>query len=392
MNKEAIVCYMHAGSGNHGCEAIANSTCQMLEKPIRLISNRPEEDRTYSVGKLCEIVPYRKVTTNILHHGLLFLKRFFPGQKDSYARYQYQEVLGPNAYQTCLSIGGDNYCYEDMLFEVMSVNRELRKQGSDTVLWGCSIEPDVLKRSEVLSDLLGYRLIIARESITYDALCAAGLGKTTVLCPDPAFTLKTDRKAFPEGFINHGVVGINLSPLIMKSESVEGITIDNYRELIRYLLSETSLNIALIPHVIWENNDDRIPMKLLLSEISKEYKECNRIHLVEDCNCMELKGYIAACKYFIGARTHATIAAYSSCVPTLVVGYSVKARGIAKDIFGTDKNYVLPVQSLSDRGDLVKAFSWIVLEELAIREHLEKVMPEYIQRAGLAKEYLTERC
>ena len=38
--------------------------------------------------------------------------------------------------------------------------------------------------------------------------------------------------------------------------------------------------------------------------------------------------------------------AYSSCVPTLVVGYSVKARGIARDIFGTEDRYVLPVQSL----------------------------------------------
>lgn len=55
---------------------------------------------------------------------------------------------------------------------------------------------------------------------------------------------------------------------------------------------------------------------------------------------------------FIGARTHATIAAYSSLVPTLVVGYSVKARGIARDLFGTEKNYVLPVQLLRKEEDL----------------------------------------
>ena len=54
---------------------------------------------------------------------------------------------------------------------------------------------------------------------------------------------------------------------------------------------------------------------------------------------------------FIGARTHATIAAYSSCVPTLVVGYSIKARGIAKDLFGTDEGYVLPVQALAKGGN-----------------------------------------
>lgn len=62
---------------------------------------------------------------------------------------------------------------------------------------------------------------------------------------------------------------------------------------------------------------------------------------------------------FIGARTHATIAAYSSCVPTLVVGYSIKARGIAKDLFGTDEGYVLPVQALAKKEDLVNAFDWL---------------------------------
>ena len=61
---------------------------------------------------------------------------------------------------------------------------------------------------------------------------------------------------------------------------------------------------------------------------------------------------------FIGARTHATIAAYSPR-PTLVVGYSIKARGIAKDLFGTDEGYVLPVQALAQKEDLVNAFDWL---------------------------------
>ena len=51
--------------------------------------------------------------------------------------------------------------------------------------------------------------------------------------------------------------------------------------------------------------------------------------MIQDDNCMVIKGYISRCELFIGARTHATIAAYSTGVPTLVLGYSVKARGIA---------------------------------------------------------------
>ncbi|MFR4670990.1 MAG: hypothetical protein ACLT69_14285 [Intestinibacter bartlettii] len=65
-----------------------------------------------------------------------------------------------------------------------------------------------------------------------------------------------------------------------------------------------------------------------------------------------IKGYISRCRLY-RARTHATIAAYSTCVPTLVIGYSVKAKGIAKDIFGTYENYVLPVQYYQIEFDLI---------------------------------------
>ena len=37
MKEKRLVMYMHAGSGNHGCEAIVNSTCHMIkEKPVLL--------------------------------------------------------------------------------------------------------------------------------------------------------------------------------------------------------------------------------------------------------------------------------------------------------------------------------------------------------------------
>ena len=391
MKEDVVVCYMHAGSGNHGCEAIVNATCHLLKKPIRLVSNRPWEDQNNTPGALCEVVSWKSVTKNRFYHAGLLLKRILLKDRDAYARFQYQSIMEPNAYKTCLSIGGDNYCYEDMLTEVMSVNRLLRKQGSQTVLWGCSIEPELLSRKDVLEDLSGYQLILARESITYDALCTAGLKKNSVLCPDPAFTLATNSVKYPEEFGKNGIVGINLSPLIMKSETVSGITMENYKVLIQYILKNTDYSVALIPHVVWENNDDRQPMKALYQEVSQDAGYKDRIIMVEDCNCMDLKGYIAACRFFIGARTHATIAAYSSEVPTLVVGYSVKARGIAKDLFGSVEHYVLPVQNLKHREDLLKEALWLIEHETQIREHLASRMPEYKQRAHEAAVYLTER-
>ncbi len=102
--------------------------------------------------------------------------------------------------------------------------------------------------------------------------------------------------------------------------------------------------------------------------------------------CQKIKYVISKCRAFIGARTHATIAAYSSCVPTLVVGYSVKALGIARDLFGSEENYVLPVQSLEEAGELIRAYDWMMEREGEIRSRLENVMPEYCARAGEAGE------
>ena len=104
---------------------------------------------------------------------------------------------------------------------------------------------------------------------------------------------------------------------------------------------------------------------------------------------MELKGYIARCRMFIGARTHATIAAYSSCVPTLVLGYSVKSRGIARDLFGTEDNYVIPVQNVVDSDTLAEGFRWLLVHQNDIRSHLEIVMPQYVQKVYVAVDHLS---
>ena len=121
-----------------------------------------------------------------------------------------------------------------------------------------------------------------------------------------------------------------------------------------------------------------------LRALAERFADSGRVVLVDDANAETLKGVISRCRFFIGARTHATIAAYSTCVPTLVVGYSVKAKGIAKDLFGTYENYVMPVQSLESGDELNGAFDWLCAQEDAIRSHLQAIMPDYIRRAYAA--------
>ena len=144
------------------------------------------------------------------------------------------------------------------------------------------------------------------------------------------------------------------------------------------------MQVALIPHVVWGHNDDRKP----LQQLYDKFKNTGRVVMGEDHNAEELKGYIARCRFMVVARTHASIAAYSTKVPTLVVGYSVKARGIAKDIFGTEEHYVIPVQSLKTETDLLEGFQWQVEHEKEIKQHYATIMPEYIERVYKVTELL----
>lgn len=415
MNENRLIMYMHAGSANHGCEAIVNSLCHMIKEKTLLVSYFGSEDEKYSLKDLCQIVSERRFEDHRIMHVLYYIYRKLTKDETSFIRYRYQDIFKGKSAPLAISIGGDNYCYDSMLHDLRLANKAFEEKGVKTLLLGCSIEPELLKREEIVKDLMKYHTIIARESITFEALqqmvAGATKGQTVakerarmeqqaqmsrkvpnILCyPDPAFTLGKKELPLPKGFAEGNTVGINISPMIQDNERKAGITMENYRGLIRYIIENTDMQVALIPHVVRAQNDDRKP----IHELYEEFKNMGRVVEIADGSCEELKGYISRCRFFVGARTHATIAAYSTCVPTLVVGYSVKARGIAKDLFGTEENYVLPVQSLSEKDDLQKVFRWLTEHETEIKERLKQIMPAYKEQAlqtGKEVDRLWEEC
>ena len=378
--------YNHGGSGNHGCEAIVRSTAGILQKDIALHSSDVLSDEMYGLNRIVHLK--EDVVSPLQRKSLKYLAFAFHHKLTSsdylYTRFAHKDFFSSiNKGDTAFSIGGDNYCYNgtDILAHY---NRIIHRKGAKTVLWGCSVEPELLKAPAIAKDLASYDLITARESISYEALKT--VNPNTVLVADPAFTLERVDLPLPDGWVEGNMIGINASPLILQSGKDGQMVLDAYKELIKRILETTDCSVALIPHVVWESNDDRVPLKVL----HDEFAGTGRVILIEDHNCMELKGYIARCRMFIGARTHATIAAYSSCVPTLVLGYSVKSRGIARDLFGTEENYVIPVQNLSSADELANGFDWLLANETAIREHLQSIMLAYKTQAYAGLEELKQ--
>lgn len=367
-----IAMYYHGGSGNHGCEAIVRSTAKLLGREIVLYSSSPDEDCQYNINDIVALredisMPLKKTSLRYLSSAVSHKLK-----NDDYLftvnmhRSFFKDVKRGDIY---LSIGGDNYCYpgQDILGYY---NKEIHKRGAKTVLWGCSVEPELITE-QIKKDLALYDLIVARESISYNVL--REINPNTIYTCDPAFTMDRVETELPETFIPDRTVGVNLSPLIVAREKTAGLAYESFVNLVSYILNNTDYNIALIPHVVKRESDDRI----LLERIQEDMRCNERICLISDRNCLQLKDCISKCSLFVGARTHATIAAYSSIVPTLTVGYSTKAIGIARDLFGTDSNYVLPIQSLDNPNDVTSAFIWLDSNQETIRHKLTVKMRTY---------------
>ena len=111
----------------------------------------------------------------------------------------------------CLAVGGDTYCYGPQE-HIRVINGRLHRAGKPLVLWGCSVNPELIG-GEYLADLKAYDMIVARESITAQAMRDAGLSVRT-WC-DPAFTLTAEELPLPDGWREKQTVGLNVSPLIL---------------------------------------------------------------------------------------------------------------------------------------------------------------------------------
>lgn len=387
---KTIILYSHNGSKNHGCEAIVRSTAKILSPlgDVRLFSFNKDEDTQFGLDRCLPIVQTHLKRMNgsvgkpTLHSRIKSItKKLIPLS----VIMRFQKKFGMQGYADIaqaqgdlfISIGGDIYCYDS--YAVLDYLNTALNKHAKTALWGCSITPDRIERDKNLrADLNRYSFISARESITYKALLENGISKNTHLLPDPAFMLNLQKTSLPKNFLPGNTVGINLSPVVQQLETGNNLAYKNAQQLIKHILETTDMNICLIAHVIWAGNNDLAP----LTALYEEFKHTGRVSLVGHTqNACELKYIISQCRFMVAARTHASIAAYSTQVPTLVIGYSVKARGIARDIFGTEEGYVVPVQNIRKEDELTRAFINLQQQEESIRTHYKEFMPGYIARA-----------
>ncbi len=367
-----IAMFFHSGSVNRGCEAIVRSGVAMIKEKhptaiVNLISFNPESDKNIPLidtvfdGRDCDISKF-----SFAGMVATFKNKVFKDETYFLRKKHYNILKHIPDHDVFLSIGGDNYCYGEQPW-LYEIDRNIKKAGKKLVLWGASIGDDDLSL-EKIADLKTFDLILARESLTFQILKQNGLSNVE-LCADGAFTMDKEELPLPIEWQLGNTIGFNFSPLVwnMNKQSHKAAF-----DLVQHILDTTDMTIAFTPHVMEKGNDD----SQVLAEFYHHFKASKRVLLLpNNLNAIQYKGYIARMRFFIGARTHATIAAYSKLIPTLVLGYSIKSKGIAKDIFGEEK-LVLSLKEISDSQKLIAKFEEMKTQEKELITILANRIPE----------------
>lgn len=161
-------------------------------------------------------------------------------------------------------------------------------------------------------------------------LCAAlGFGEKTFLAADLAFVLPYHKREHPG---RRPAVGVNVSGLLYADDGrAFGLALP-YRQFTRVLV-ELLLQRGWAVHLISHVNPSAINPDQDAFACAQVARLCPGAVLAPRFSApAQAKGYIAGLDFFVGARMHATIAAFSSGVPVVPVAYSPKFSGLYRSL------------------------------------------------------------
>ena len=170
------------------------------------------------------------------------------------------------------------------------------------------------------------------------------------------------------------VVGINPSGLLWNGgynhRNQFGLKTDYQQyciQLIDKLIKNDDAIVYLIPHV-GSMPDHSIENDANSCKILHEMYPDHTITLFGLKTPMDLKGYIASMDVFIGARMHATIAAFSSGVATIPFSYSRKFEGLYNNLH---YDYCINGKELTTEEAIEKTYKYILIRD-QLKADIEK--------------------
>lgn len=175
------------------------------------------------------------------------------------------------------------------------------------------------------------KCVMVRDKQSFDYVKELLPDKPITEIIDVAFFMPFKRKEFNKDFIH---VGLNVSALLWHGgytrDNQFGLKVDYpslIRSIIDYFLHQSNVKVHLIPHVV--GSERHVENDYAVSfDLYEEYNHSNLILSPLFLDPISAKNYIAGMNFFMGARMHSTIAAFSSEVPVFPMAYSRKFNGL----------------------------------------------------------------
>jgi polysaccharide pyruvyl transferase WcaK-like protein len=405
MNSDPLFILAGNGSyGNRGCEAIVRGTTKIIRKYFKnphflcySTFENPEQFKNQIIEETDDKIVHKKIPIpgKKLNYSFNILRKLgIPNLKSFYEYRNFQNDL-PNS-EVVLSVGGDTYALDWGIPKLYTdLDDIVLKNKKPLIIWGASIGPfDSNPDYEryMLNHLKKVQGLFIRENKTIQYLEKNNIKNNVYPVADPAFVMdpvkpvanKLDLK------INPNTIGINLST-IMGNFTTNG-NFEQWLQLaskiIINLSKETEFDIYLIPHVVRPvpMDNDYIFLKNILSNLPKNIDNIKIIP--PTLTAAELKWVISQMSVFMGSRMHSNIAALSSCVPTLSIAYSVKAKGITEDIFNSNQYWINPDQITTEI--ITQKIKFLIENSEDIKTSLNNKIPEIQKHAMNAGQYLKD--
>ena len=342
-----IIANSAINNGNRGCVALSISTMFILDKLLKE-KNIPytfylpqsghgqKERHTIKVGDV--VLEYM----SLMDITPLSIRQYIKNSTIYIARHrEYQATK--KAYQEAdfiLDIGqGDSFAdiYGKRRFDwIFSQYRLGMKYKKPYCILPQTIGPfkDASIRTQACRGISYAKCVMARDKQSYDYVKELLPDKTVTEIIDVAFFMPFKRKEFNKDFIH---VGLNVSALLWHGGYTRnnqfGLKVDYpllVRSIIDYFLEQTNVKVHLIPHVV--DSERSVENDYAVSfDLYEEYNHPNLVLSPLFLDPISAKNYIAGMDFFMGARMHSTIAAFSSEVPVFPMAYSRKFNGLFTD-------------------------------------------------------------
>ncbi len=395
--------FILAGNGpyeNRGCEAITRGTVKMLkefyEDPSFVAISHFQSDGQFQVQRDLETDPsirhfhstrpQRRFDREWWNQRI---KRFIAPTKAKEDLYREMLPFLPKT-KAVFSVGGDNYSLDYGVPKLFTdLDDVVLGKEKPLIIWGASVGP-FSKMPEyekfMAEHLKSVTAIFARETRTIEYLDSIGVRDNVSLMVDPAFFMEAveppdDQKPC----ILPGTIGLNLSPLMAGYVTDRNLPewIKLSTRILTLVREKTGRPVLLIPHVVSPHSNDHAFLREVLRLYGKNDLEVRL--LAPNFNAAQTKWIISQCDVLAAARTHATIAGFSSKIPTVSFAYSLKAQGLNRDIFGNEDKYLLNPKTITPETTVEKI-------ELALKETqvIKRTLGVYLTEATNKKRSISE--